>query len=109
MPRGKKECKRKLMLREGNVFEWRRERSAAQNSPHALRARLFHQKMGAWIGFRENAEAQNFGHYAGRFAFAVDAEIREAIRRNALRIQFAKAVFVTEERTAGHGHAAGKQ
>jgi hypothetical protein len=56
-----------------------------------------------------NAAAQNFRDDLGGLAGTVHAVIGKLIRRETLSVQRAEAGFVTEKRTAGHGHATRKQ
>jgi len=56
-----------------------------------------------------NATAEDFGDDLRGLRGAIDAIVCELIGRQALRVKRAEAVFVAEERAAGHSHAAGKQ
>jgi hypothetical protein len=55
------------------------------------------------------AAAEDFRDDLRGFGRAVDAIVRELIRGQALLVKRAEAGLITEERAAGHGHAAGKQ
>jgi hypothetical protein len=65
--------------------------------------------MSVGIGAGEYAEAQDVGDDERWFTGAVHAVVGQLVGGNALRMQGAKAEFVTEERAAGHGHAAREQ
>src|SRR6266403_5818328 len=77
---------------------------------HSLSGKGFlnHQMRGVSTGCN-NAPAQNFRDNLGWFAGAVHAVVGKLIGRQTLSVERAKAGFVTEKRTAGHGHASRKQ
>jgi hypothetical protein len=56
-----------------------------------------------------DAATQDFRDDAGRIGGAVDAMIGLLIGRQTLRMKRAKAALVSEQRPAGHGHAARQQ
>ena len=56
-----------------------------------------------------NAAAEDFGDNLSWFGGAVHAVIGKLIGGKTLVIEGAETGFVAEERTAGHGHAAGEQ
>jgi hypothetical protein len=56
-----------------------------------------------------DAATQDFGHNRSGVAGTINAKISELIGREALGVERAKAGFVAEEGTPGHGHAAGEK
>src|ERR1035438_4904959 len=65
--------------------------------------------MGFALAAEDDSEAQDFRNYIAGIAGAVDAMVGELVRGQALGIERAEALFIAEERAAGHGHAAGEQ
>ena len=61
------------------------------------------------VDVTRNAATQDFGHNRSGVAGTINAKISELIGREALGVQRAKAEFVAEQGTPGHGHAAGEK
>ena len=71
--------------------------------------RLFDKEVSVRIGTGKDAETQNVRDDKRRFPSAVHAIVGELVRRKALGIEGTKTGFVTKERPACHGHAAGEK
>src|SRR5271169_2031604 len=56
-----------------------------------------------------DSAAEDFRDHTRWVARAIHAVVGLLIRRHTLRVKFAKAVLVAEQRPAGHGHAARKE